>query len=413
MGEMFQRVDVLVVGAGPGGSTAARVAAAEGLRVLLVEQRPCVGLPVQCAEYVPAQIVAYAPLPERCIAQRIRALRTHLPDGEVVETPSAGYVLDRALFDKALAVAACRAGAEVWTAARALEWDSDQGPGAGGQEAGSTEHVIRNTKHKAGIRVKVRRGTRTEEIACRVLIGADGPRSTVGRWIGQVNTEFIDARQVEVVLPALPSPSSQPPPSLAWREREGVPTARWAGVGEGRLSTEVYFDPAYRGGYGWLFPKGETANVGVGVSRSMGGDPRQALAHLLERLEIGRGAIVGRTGGPVPSGGPVARVRVGEVLLVGDAAGHTHPITGAGIFAAVVGGTLAGQAAAQAIKTGDLTALDEYEREGEAFMGGPLRHALNKRRCLDRHWSDDPAVLSGVIRETWIAFKEYGRRKRR
>jgi digeranylgeranylglycerophospholipid reductase len=58
-----EHVDVLVVGAGPAGSIAARVAARAGLSVLLVERRPCIGIPVQCAEYVPAQIVQYAPLP--------------------------------------------------------------------------------------------------------------------------------------------------------------------------------------------------------------------------------------------------------------------------------------------------------------------------------------------------------------
>jgi flavin-dependent dehydrogenase len=145
----------------------------------------------------------------------------------------------------------------------------------------------------------------------------------------------------------------------------------------------------------------------------MGGEPRQALEHLLARLRIAPGAILGRTAGPVPSGGPVARIRVGNVLLVGDAAGHTHPVTGAGIFAALVSGTLAGQAAARAVKSDDLAALDEYEREWNAFMGGPLRHALSRRRHLDEHWSDDATALSGVVRETWVAFKGYGRRQRR
>ncbi len=354
-----ERVDVLVVGAGPAGSTAARVAAAEGVRVLVVEQRPVVGVPVQCAEYVPLQIAGHVSLPERCIAQRIRTLCTHLPDGEIVETPAAGYVLDRVLFDKALAVAACRAGAEIWTGARA--W--------------------RFTPHASGLTVEVKRGARVEAVECRVLIGADGPRSTVGRWAGQVNAEFIDAVQVEVLLHAP------------------------------QESTHVYFDPACRGGYGWLFPKGETANVGVGVSRRMGGDPQEALAHLLERVGIKEGAIIGRTAGRVPAGGPVASIRLGNVLLAGDAAGHTHPVTGAGIASAIVGGELAGKAAAQAVQTDSLAALDEYEREWEAFMGGPLRHALDKRRYLDRHWSDDPPMLSSVVRKTWVAFKEYGRRE--
>lgn len=347
-----ERVDLLVVGAGPAGCTAAATAAGAGLKVLLIEQRPCVGLPVQCAEYVPAQIVGMVTMSERWIAQRIRTMLTHLPDGEIVESPAPGYVLDRALFVKGLAVAARRAGAEVWTGARALERTA-QG-------------------------VRVRRGNREVVIECTVAIAADGPRSTVGRWLGQVNEELVDAVQVEVVLPA-PQPS-----------------------------TQVFFDGAYPGGYGWLFPKGETANVGVGVNRRLGGDPLVALEHLLTRLQISAGAVVGRTAGLIPCGGPLPHLRVGEILLVGDAAGHTHPITGAGIFAAVVGGTLAGRAAARAIQRGDPAALDEYVQEWSAYMGGPLRHALEKRRELDRHWGDDPTALSAAIRRSWIAFREYG-----
>jgi digeranylgeranylglycerophospholipid reductase len=351
-----EHVDVLVVGAGPAGSIAARVAAGAGLSVLLVERRPCIGIPVQCAEYVPAQIVQYAPLPKRCIAQRIRTMRTLLPDGTMEETPAAGYVIDRALFDKALAVAAHRVGARVWTTARAIE-RTDRG-------------------------VLVRRGGRTVEVEADVIVGADGPRSTVGRWVGHENAAYIHARQVEVVLP---SP---------------------------RPSTEIYFDPFYRGGYGWLFPKGDRANVGVGVRREMGGELREALDHLLERLEIGRDAILGRTGGLVPAGGEVAHLRAGNVLLVGDAAGHTHPITGAGVASAVIGATLAGEAIVQSIKAGENEALAGYEDEWASFMRGPLRHALEKRRYLDEHWSDDPGQLSALLRETWIAFKAYGRRRK-
>jgi|YNPNPStandDraft_1061719.scaffolds.fasta_scaffold00221_17 digeranylgeranylglycerophospholipid reductase len=347
-------VDVLVIGAGPAGSSTARAAASGGLRVLMVEKRPTVGLPVQCAEYVPAQIAGYVSIPERCIARRIRTMRTHLPDGQVVETPAAGYMLDRALFDKALVVAACQAGAEVWTAAQAVA--VSQG-----------ENLAR-----------VRRNGVLEEVEYRVLIGADGPRSLVGKCIGQVNSELVYAVQVEVILG-----ERQPP------------------------FTEVHFIPACRGGYGWVFPKEHTANVGVGVNPAMGGNPHQALKYLWEQLNLGEAPIVGHTAGLIPVGGMVDRLRVGNVLLVGDAAGFTHPITGAGVFAAVVGGTLAGQTVVRALKSGNIDLLEEYEKEWSAFMGGPLNHALSKRHYRDTHWSDDPNTLSSVIRETWVAFPGY------
>lgn len=349
---MPEQVDVLVIGAGPAGSSAARAAAAGGAQVLIVERRRRVGVPVQCAEYVPAQIVRYAPLPERCIGQRIVTLRTYLPDGQMVETPAPGYVIDRAAFDRSVAVAACRAGARIWTQARAAERTAEG--------------------------VLVQRGGEVIEVRYCILIGADGPGSIVGEWLNQNHAAYIDALQVEVTLP---SP---------------------------RPATEVHFDPLYSGGYGWLFPKGDTANVGVGVSRVMGADPQAALAFLLERLELDEGLVLGRTGGRVPSGGLVGALVVGNVLLAGDAAGQTHPITGAGVANAVIAGTLAGQAAARAVRAGDLGLLSTYEDEWAA-MRGPLQHALSKRHYLDQHWTDDPVRLSALLRESWIAFRGYGR----
>jgi flavin-dependent dehydrogenase len=142
----------------------------------------------------------------------------------------------------------------------------------------------------------------------------------------------------------------------------------------------------------------------------MGGDPHRALDHLLARLAIDPGAVIGRTGGQVPCGGTATSIRIGKVLLVGDAAGHTHPITGAGILVAVISGALAGRAAAAAVRLGDLGALEGYEAEWVPYMSGSLAHALRKRRSLDELWTDDPADLSDLIRQNWIGFKAYGKR---
>jgi digeranylgeranylglycerophospholipid reductase len=352
----MEKVNVLVIGAGPAGSMAAKAAAEAGATVLMVERRPTIGLPVQCAEYVPARIRDHAPLPGRCIAQRISTMETHLPDGEVVSTPSRGFVIERALFDRLLAAGAARAGARIWTSCRALE------------------RTERGTL--------VQRGHERIEVQAQLVIGADGPRSTVAGWMGQRNTKWIDAAQVEVVLR---KPSDR---------------------------TQVYFHPAYRGGYGWCFPKGETANVGVGVGHKAGVDPREALEHLLGRIGNSIGDVVGRTAGPVPTGGLLPTVQSEYSLLAGDAAGLTHPITGAGILAAVVSGEMAGRHAALAVHAGDVKQLTDYQDELRDHFGGSLRHARSKRIELDAAWSKDAGTLSERVRETWIAFRAYGRRRR-
>jgi flavin-dependent dehydrogenase len=173
----------------------------------------------------------------------------------------------------------------------------------------------------------------------------------------------------------------------------------------------VYFDPLYVGGYGWLFPKGDSANVGVGVNRLRGGDPALALEHLLTRLHIEPGSILGRTGGPIPCGGRANPLVRGPDVLVGDAAGLTHPVTGAGILPAVVSGAQAGRAAASAALANDPSHLSQYEAAWDSYLGGPMRHALDRHREMDARWTTDPDALSTVIRENWIAFKAYGRRR--
>ena len=353
----IQRYEVVIVGAGPAGSSAALAAAQAGARVLVIEKRREIGLPVQCAEYVPRQLRWHVPWLLDWVAQEIRVMRTHLPDGEVVETPSVGYVIHRALFDQGLAAAARRAGAELMLEARALE------PTAKGLVA--------------------RQGRKIFEVGAKVIVGADGPSSTVAGWMGQAKRRMLIAAQCQVHL-------------------EGPVEA-----------THVYFDPFYVGGYGWLFPKGEVANVGVGVSSNGRPSPKEALAHLLDRLETRQTLKVSKTfrvcGGLIPCDGPREYARRGNIILVGDAAGQTHPITGAGVVHACLCGQMAGRAAAKAALSGAPDALSEYEQEWRDYLGGVLAHAVAKRRFLEEGWSRDPAALSALLRQTWVAFPAYGR----
>ncbi len=344
------RCDVVMVGAGPAGSMAALAAAGTGAEVILLDQRREVGLPVRCAEYVPWQLAAHVPWSSDCVAQRVSFMRTHLPDGQVVESPFRGYVIHRQLFDQNLASVAQRAGARLLLRTKALQ------PTSTGLLA--------------------RQDGREVHIEAKVIVGADGARSTVGGWIGQINEELIVAAQCTVILDR-------------WTE-----------------TTEVYFDPDYVGGYGWLFPKADVANVGVGLDH--GHRPKEALELLLSRLSMEGRAIIGYTGGLIPSGGPLERTWQSNIVLVGDAAGQTHPITGAGVANACLCGHMAGQAAARAALEGDLTLLEGYEQEWRDFLGAVLAHAAAKRHSLNECWSDDPRSLSEALRQSWVAFPAYG-----
>jgi flavin-dependent dehydrogenase len=216
------------------------------------------------------------------------------------------------------------------------------------------------------------------EVKCRVIIGADGPHSTVGQWIGSLNGDFIPAVQVS------------------------VPLVRPLDF------TEVYFDSKFYGGYGWLFPKGSEANVGLGMKeKGDGAGLRDTLARFLDRLQ-GEGKILGScprwTAGWIPIS-PVREIVKGNVILAGDAAGHTHPITGSGVFQAVSAGRMAGRWAAKAVAEGDFTLLHGYEEEWRDLFGETHERGYRRRVFMEKEWER----LGEILPSCWAAFREYYR----
>jgi flavin-dependent dehydrogenase len=171
--------------------------------------------------------------------------------------------------------------------------------------------------------------------------------------------------------------------------------------------TEIYFDPEIVAGYGWLFPKGEVANVGLGMLRPTGGQPsvRKMLDGFIRRLEAdGKicGAPVAHAAGWIPAE-PLRNAVHGKIMLVGDAAGHTHSITGAGIFAAVTCGKLAGKYAAAAVAGNDMTLLRGYDREWQDLFGDTLARAYRRREQMEARWSQ----FDTIVKRCWVAYREY------
>jgi geranylgeranyl reductase family protein len=346
--------DVLVVGLGPGGSSTARTAAAAGAKVIAVERRREIGVPVQCAEFVPLPMGKYA-LASEVFRQHVEGMTTILPSGEKVVSDFPGIMIDRARFDQALARQAADAGAT-----EMLETSF---------ESADPERSI----------ATVATGGKRMEIRFRVLVAADGPNSRVAQSLGLGRLETVDTRQYTVPL-----------------------LRRHA-------HTDIFLSADYPGGYAWLFPKDAVANLGLGLDTKLAADLKAPLDALHVQI-AGTGLvgmdILGRTGGAIPVGGLRERLVAGNAVFVGDAAGLTHPVTGAGIAAAVISGEAAGTAAARLLG-GERDALADYEEDVRDQFQTTIDRAVARRRWMLRHWARSAARGDALHRRGWIAFPEY------
>jgi geranylgeranyl reductase family protein len=345
--------DILVVGAGPAGSAAAMAAARGGAQVLVVDRRQVVGVPVQCAEYIPAMLLGHLDLGGSFIAQKTHKMKTFLPGEPVKETRAPGFTIHRDRFDQAMIRQAVDSGAQLMLGTRAVQRVDD-------------ETVLLKQKHGHYFLART-----------QIIVGADGPRSTVGRWVGAVNTHMLPGVQATIPLAA----------PMDW--------------------TEVHFDPEIYAGYGWLFPKNAVANIGIGLKTTPRSPVRirAVLDRFIARLEESgkiTGQVLGYAAGWIPAE-PARQAVYGNVLLVGDAAGHTHPITGAGIANAIVGGEMAGRWAARAVARRDLGVLHRYDHQWLDLFRHWLDHAHRRRQTMESCWQD----FRDTVRSCWVAYREY------
>jgi geranylgeranyl reductase family protein len=348
-------VDVLVIGLGPAGAAAAAAAAGDGRRVMGVDRREQAGEPVQCAEFVPSLIGLEVADLSASIRQAIEGMVTYVETEAGDHSPDfRGVMISRADFDRDLVKKAEGAGVDCRFSSpvRAIAAD-------GAVELASGE-IIRP----------------------RIIIGADGPRSFVGRTIGRVNEDCVESRQITV-------PLKRP-----------------------HNATDIFLSAAFPGGYGWLFPKGEVANLGIGLAPQWKDQLKPLLDTLHRRLvDEGRvGAeVLGLTGGLIPVGGmlkAVGHLGPTAVFLAGDAAGLANPVTGAGISAAVISGTMAGRAA-RALLSGRENAAADYIEELDDLFGPSLARALKRRQALLDCYARNELPQTDDLRVGWIAYPEY------
>ena len=321
--------DVIVVGAGPAGSTAARYAAAGGASVLMLEKDRDVGYPVRCGEAVSHEgVIQFIEPDPKWITATVTKFRLVAPSGKEVvpRLDGTAYVLERRIFDYEIAKLAVAEGAEVVTKAYVYDLIMEKGNAVGVKALIKDEPV---------------------EIRSTVVIGADGVESRVGKWAG-----------IDTVCHI--------------RDMESCAQMTIAGIEVDPDTLDFYFGEAVSpGGYLWVFPKGKnTANVGVGVSVE-DAKKKSAIRYLREFVnkKFPDAAVLTHIAGGVPCARTCETIVKNNVMLVGDAAHQVNPVSGGGIISGMIGGMIAGQVAAEAISGNDLPHLVEYQKRWQKRLG--------------------------------------------
>ena len=300
--------DVVVVGAGPSGATAAEDLARSGHKVAFIDRE---GRIKPCGGAVPPRLIADFFIPDEQIVAKVNTARMISPTGRQVDIPiENGYVgmVDREHFDEFLRKRAKDAGAHRYS--------------------GTFTKIERDT---AGTHVLYRDKVSGNEmkLSTKLVIGADGARSNVAR------AEVKDGDKIPYVI-AYHEIIEAPAPTASYDP------ARCDVIYDGKISPDFY---------GWVFPHGEQASVGMG-SMIKSVDVKQATADLRAASGLTDCKTIRKEGAPIPLKPLDCWDNGKDVVLAGDAAGVVAPSSGEGIYYAMVGGRVAATAAAATLASG-------------------------------------------------------------
>ena len=316
--------DAIVIGGGPAGSTVARYAARKGVKVLVIDSREKIGNPLQCGELVPTnnqlrKLCPHVPeiddlfnLPEEAISRRTTKMGLVTPSGKKLVYPFRGKILERPVHDQALVNLAKEAGAKFLTKSKVVD-----------------------------IKDNIIRLTNGDEYEGKIIVGCGGPHDPL-------RAKHWDEKSLNIFVKFI--------------------------LIEGNFDDQVdlYFGSTAPGGYAWVIPKKNGANIGIGIQKKYAKDVslKTKAEEFFSRFE---GKITYKGSGALPMSGTISQFIKGNYMLAGDSAGMVLPSNGAGITTAMIGGRVAGQAIADHINHG--SSLDEYVKNWDKQMGKMMKYS--------------------------------------
>jgi geranylgeranyl diphosphate/geranylgeranyl-bacteriochlorophyllide a reductase len=311
----MESYDVIIVGGGPAGATAARDLAASGRSVLLLDRA---GRIKPCGGAIPPRLIRDFDIPDHLLVARATSARMISPSSKQVDMPVGnGFVgmVDRSNFD---------------------EWLRERAAGAGAiRRTGRFERIERDEHDRAIVCYSHGRSEAMSRVSARYIIGADGARSVVAKQMlpGADKMACVYAYHEVIESPC--------------QGASGFDGDRCDVYYQGHVSPDFY---------GWVFPHGDQTSVGVG-SANKGFGLRASVNALRLATGLDRCTTVRGEGAPIPLK-PLARWDNGkDTLVIGDAAGVVAPASGEGIYYAMASGAMAAKAVDLCLATGSAKAL--------------------------------------------------------
>ncbi len=357
----MQQFDVIIVGAGPAGLRAAIKLAKGKAKVLCVDKKQEIGVPKRCGEGLGLAWVKRLGLKpdKRWCLQPMYGAVLYAPSMHRVEikfNKISGYVIERRVFEKRLAIEAASHGALVKTKCNAHGFERKDG-----------EVIV----------TCIEQGEK-KQYSAPLVIAADGTESLAARKLG-LNTA--------ISLNDIGSGYQYEMANISFENPNFI---------------HLFFgNNIARRGYAWVFPKGKNhANVGIGIAGTEQHTAKERLDAFIEKMHgLRNGSIIEVNAGTIPVGGFLDEMTADNLLVVGDAAHQVNPVHGGGIGIAMEAADIASEVALKALKAKDFSHafLRQYTAQWYEKRGNALRKLLKRRHMLEMLTDDNFETLAQSI----------------